>query len=245
VSERAELSTLGPEPHLVLARRIFLSTAVLGAASAVVGCRGGRAEPFADAGSPYGTGSKAMNRGVASPALGATNATPPYPLAAPPATCTRTEDNIEGPYFKPSAPRRNVLADARTEGTPLHLSGRVVGVRCAPLAGAVLEVWHADHRGAYDQAGFAFRGTVVADAEGCFALQTIVPGRYLNGRQYRPAHVHVKLAAAGHRALTTQLYFEGDPYNRVDPFIRSSLIAPLERTAGGMRMRYDFVLAGA
>jgi len=243
VSNDGEQSFQGTEPHRVLARRIFLSTAALGAASALLGCRGGRPGPMADAGSPYSGGSRAMPSGVGPAAPGASYGRTPYPVSAPP-TCTLTEDNIEGPFFKPHAPRRSVLADARTEGTPLHLSGRVVGARCAPLAGALLEVWHADHRGAYDAAGFAFRGTVVADAEGYFAIETIVPGRYLNGRQYRPAHVHVKLAAAGHRALTTQLYFDGDPYNGVDPFIRSSLIAPVERSGSGMRMRYDFVLAG-
>jgi protocatechuate 3,4-dioxygenase beta subunit len=244
VSDDGEQSFQGTEPQKVLARRIFLSTAALGAASALLGCHSGRPGPMADAGSPYAAGSRAMPGGMAPAAPGATYGRAPYPQAARPATCTLTEENIEGPYFKPHAPRRSVLADARTEGMPLHLSGRVVGARCAPLAGALLEVWHADHHGAYDAAGFAFRGTVLADAEGCFAIETIVPGRYLNGRQYRPAHVHVKLAAAGHRALTTQLYFEGDPYNAVDPFIRSSLIAPVERSANGMRMRYDFALAG-
>ena len=52
----------------------------------------------------------------------------------------------------------------------------------------------------------------------------MLPGRYLNGAQYRPAHVHVKVSAAGHVPLTTQLYFPDDPYNAIDPFIKNKQI---------------------
>jgi catechol 1,2-dioxygenase len=72
-----------------------------------------------------------------------------------------------------------------------------------------------------------------------------VPGRYLNGRRYRPTHVHVKLRAAGHRELTTQLYFEGDPYNAGDDFIVSSLIMKHTKQDGARRASFDFVLATA
>lgn len=177
------------------------------------------------------------------------SAEPPPPLAPSSSAraslvCTPTEDNIEGPFFKPGAPERVVLADERTEGTRLTLSGRVLDVRCAPIAGARIEVWHADHAGAYDDAGFGFRAQLLCDEEGTFVLETIVPGRYLNGARYRPAHVHVKIASPGFAALTTQLYFEGDPYNAGDPFIRPSLVMPLSDTPWGKAAAYDLVLRG-
>ena len=76
-------------------------------------------------------------------------------------------------------------------------------------------------------------------------MRTIVPGRYLNGRQYRPAHVHVKVRASGFAELTTQLYFPGDPYNDIDPFIHRSLIIGTEKARAGMLGHFDFVLRQA
>jgi protocatechuate 3,4-dioxygenase beta subunit len=171
-------------------------------------------------------------------------ASPPPPDAAEPLVCVPTEPNIEGPFYKPGAPLRSGrLVEPGTPGTPLVLSGRVLSARCASLDGATLDVWHADHAGQYDLEGFGCRGVFRAAADGRFRLETIVPGRYLNGSRYRPAHIHLKLAARGHSILTTQLYFDGDPYNRGDPFIRRTLIQHWHRTSHGVAMRVLLVLA--
>jgi protocatechuate 3,4-dioxygenase beta subunit len=159
------------------------------------------------------------------------------------AACDPTADNIEGPFYKSGAPSRAVLASDRDRGEPLALSGRVMSTGCAPLGDTTLEVWHADHRGDYDLDAYRFRAQLRSDADGRWAVRTIIPGRYLNGRRYRPAHLHFKLHAAGHRPLTTQLYFDGDPYNDGDPFIVSSLIMPHRRRDGITRARFDFILA--
>ena len=161
------------------------------------------------------------------------------------AVCEPTADNIEGPFFKDGAPGRRVLVKDGDRGTRLALGGLVLGAGCAPLVGAVMEIWHADHRGDYDNDGYRFRGRLKSDADGRWAVSTIVPGRYLNGRRYRPSHIHVKLAADGHRPLTTQLYFEGDPYIEGDPFVVSSLIMPIAKHDGGVRCAFDFVLERA
>jgi catechol 1,2-dioxygenase len=55
----------------------------------------------------------------------------------------------------------------------------------------------------------------------------------------------VKVSAPGHRPLTTQLYFDGDPYNKVDPFIRPELVMKLGDEQGRKAARFDFVLAAA
>jgi protocatechuate 3,4-dioxygenase beta subunit len=154
-----------------------------------------------------------------------------------------TADNLEGPFYKAGAPHRAVLANARDKGTPLVLTGIVQSTACKPLAKAELDIWHADASGAYDNDGFKFRGALTTDAQGRWQLRTIVPGRYLNGRTYRPAHIHVKVRAKGHDELTTQLYFDGDPYNADDPFIVESLIMKTETAKGVRRGRFDFVIA--
>jgi protocatechuate 3,4-dioxygenase beta subunit len=161
----------------------------------------------------------------------------------PPEVCVATADNIEGPFFKAGAPERAVLADARTRGQRLALTGRVLDAECRPLAGAVLDVWQADHAGAYDLRGWGLRGRLATGADGRWHVDTIVPGRYLNGDRYRPRHVHVKLAAAGHAPLTTQLYFAGDPYLEGDPFVVDSLIMTPAARGDGIACRFDFVLA--
>ena len=165
--------------------------------------------------------------------------------ATPPASCTPTAANIEGPYFRPGAPAQAVLAPPGTRGQPLVIRGLVLGAGCAALAGARLDLWQADHAGAYDQQGWRQRGRLQAAADGSWRVDTIVPGRYLDGDLYRPAHVHVKLAAPGHRPLTTQLYFEGDPYNDRDRFIVDSLVMRPRAERGVLVCRFDFVLAAA
>ena len=45
-----------------------------------------------------------------------------------------------------------------------------------------------------------------------------MPGRYLNGNQYRPSHIHFRVTAPDHVELVTQLYFQGDPYIPIDPW---------------------------
>ncbi|MBX3188184.1 MAG: hypothetical protein KF819_14275 [Labilithrix sp.] len=182
------------------------------------------------------------------------DASAPPPSASPIVTpsCVETHDNIEGPYYRANAPERANLLEPGMLGTPIEIRGRVTGLDCAArapgLANVELDVWHATHDGHYDNDGtmrlgdrFLLRGRVRTDAEGRYAIRTIMPGRYLNGRQYRPAHVHVKLRAAGFAPLTTQLYFPGDPYNDVDPFIHRSLIMSVESAVA----RFDFVLRPA
>ena len=61
-----------------------------------------------------------------------------------------------------------------------------------------------------------------------YEFETIHPGRYLNGSQLRPSHIHYRVSSPGHAELVTQLYFEGDPEIAGDPFVRLSLVVPLE-----------------
>jgi len=169
-------------------------------------------------------------------------------VAGAPQVCRVTDANIEGPYYRAGAGFRSDLTDPGMGGEALDVSGRVLSADCrTPLAGAVLDVWQADSAGHYDNDGsfredrLRLRGKVRTDGAGKFSFRTLVPGRYLNGPTYRPAHIHVKLAAPGHRLLTTQLYFPGDPYNAGDPFFLRSLLMDVSSGARGKEGHFDFV----
>jgi protocatechuate 3,4-dioxygenase beta subunit len=165
-----------------------------------------------------------------------------HPLDA--AQCDETEDNIEGPFYKAGAPERTALVEPGMKGTRLTITGRVLNTQCRPLAYAVLDVWHCDADGVYDNKGYTLRGKIHADKNGRYELRTIVPVPYkVSATRYRPAHIHLKLSAPGVPVLTTQLYFEGDKWNKVDSAYRKSLtISPRDGRNGGKVAEFDFRL---
>jgi protocatechuate 3,4-dioxygenase beta subunit len=132
--------------------------------------------------------------------------------------CLATRPDIEGPFFKPSSPETPFLLQEGSSASVIIVRGRIVDESCRPIEGAIVDFWQADEAGAYDSEGFSLRGHQRVGADGLYQLTTIVPGRYLNGTQYRPAHLHCKVIVEGRELLTTQLYFEGDPFNEVDPW---------------------------
>jgi protocatechuate 3,4-dioxygenase beta subunit len=177
------------------------------------------------------------------------------PFDAPPTpACPETESNILGPAYIEGAPVRadgelNVLG---WTGTPLTLTGRVVSARdCAPLAFAEIDLWQADDAGCYDGSPIGcvglspewpLRGRVVADAEGNYELTTLYPGLYPG----RTRHIHAIIRVAGHRTLTTQIYFAGEAANATDGAILPGLTVPLDVAADGARSGvFDIVLAPA
>ncbi len=241
----------------VLDRRTALTTLGALGTVALAGC-GGASETGASPATPDTGTAPAADTGVAASDTGtladaAADAAPDTTFPTP--GCMETATNIEGPYYRASAPFRTDLRAGVSKGVLLTLRGRVYGVGCAvPLTDALVDVWQADADGHYDNDGtlmvppsdFRLRGRAKVDAKGYYEVKTIIPGHYLNGAQYRPAHIHVKVSSAGHRLLTTQLYFEGDPYNGIDPFIKKPLIMKLEDVAAGeKRATFDFVLAAS
>jgi protocatechuate 3,4-dioxygenase beta subunit len=123
-----------------------------------------------------------------------------------------TRRQTEGPFFKPSSPQRRVLREPGAQGSPLRLTGFVVTRACKPVPGALVDLWHTDAAGGYDNRGFTFRGHQFADQDGFWSFDTIVPGLYPG----RTRHFHVKFQAPGRNVLTTQLYFPGDAGNSRD-----------------------------
>lgn len=132
--------------------------------------------------------------------------------------CDPTSGDIEGPFYTPNAPFRNNLIPEGAKGDRLFLTGTVYAKDCeTPLPNVELDVWQADHEGDYDNAGFDYRGKFNADNLGNYSMETILPGKYLNGAQFRPRHIHFKVRSKG-QTLTTQLYFEGDVSIPIDPW---------------------------
>jgi protocatechuate 3,4-dioxygenase beta subunit len=146
---------------------------------------------------------------------------------------------IEGPYFKPSSPERSDFAEPNTKGRLAELSGQVLTRACRPVARALVDVWHADEAGEYDNRGFRYRGHLFTDAEGRYRFRTIMPGLYPG----RTRHYHVKVQAPDRPVLTTQLYFPADEAaNRRDGLFRPALLMRVAEAGDGLAARFDFVL---
>lgn len=145
----------------------------------------------------------------------------------------------EGPFFKPKSPERVDLCEKGQPGRPFELAGLVLTRRCQPVAGALVDLWHADDNGDYDNRGFRGRGHQFTDAQGRFKFLTIRPALYPG----RTRHFHVKLQAAKKPILTTQLYFPGDATaNARDSLFRRELLMRVAEVGDGLTGRFDFVL---
>lgn len=149
------------------------------------------------------------------------------PILAPTPACGDADDfaetlaQTEGPYFTPNSPERTSLLEEGMPGTKLVVTGYVYGVDCAPIEGALVDFWHCDDAGVYDNVGYTLRGHQFTDATGRYELTTIVPGIYTG----RTRHIHVKAQRPGAEVLTTQLYFPDIPdENAADGIFDPSLL---------------------
>jgi protocatechuate 3,4-dioxygenase beta subunit len=176
-------------------------------------------------------------------APGPSQTKPPERVLAPTPDCgdddEPTPTQTAGPFFKPRSPLRASLVEPGMAGTPIVLSGRVFARDCRPVAGALLDFWHADDEGEYDNAGFRLRGHQFADAQGRWKIETIVPGVYPG----RTRHFHVRVQPKGGRVLTTQLYFPDEPRNRRDFLFDPELLMAVREQDGRREGRFHFVLA--
>jgi protocatechuate 3,4-dioxygenase beta subunit len=140
----------------------------------------------------------------------------------------------EGPYFTPNSPERMMLREAGMAGTPIMLSGFVLTRSCQPVAGALVELWHSNDAGDYDNEGFRLRGHQFTDDDGRYAFETIVPGLYPG----RTRHFHLKFQAPSQPVLTTQFYFPGEPDNARDGIFDPALVLEIS----GDVARFDTAL---
>ncbi|MDN3558112.1 catechol 1,2-dioxygenase [Halomonas maura] len=165
-----------------------------------------------------------------------------------------TPRTIEGPLYVAGAPElqgSGRMDDGTdTDAEAMWLTGQVRDTDGNPVAGARVEIWHADSKGGYSffdpsQSEYNLRRTIITDAEGRYAVRSIIPSGYgcppdsptqqvldLLGRHgQRPAHIHYFISAPGHQHLTTQINLAGDPYT-YDDFAfatREELVVPGQR----------------
>ncbi|CAN7361275.1 catechol 1,2-dioxygenase [Paraburkholderia sp. DD10] len=147
-----------------------------------------------------------------------------------------TPRTIEGPLYVAGAPVRDGISkidiDPDQDAGPLVIRGTVTGADGKPVAGAVVECWHANSKGFYShfdptgaQSEFNLRGAVSTGVDGKYEFRTLMPVGYgcpphgatqqllnaLARHGNRPAHVHFFVTTDKYRKLTTQINIEGDP----------------------------------
>jgi catechol 1,2-dioxygenase len=172
-----------------------------------------------------------------------------------------TPRTIEGPLYVAGAPVAQGearLDDGHTPGEVVIMQGVVRGTDGQPIAGARVEVWHANHLGNYSyfdksQSDFNLRRTIVTDAQGRYKFRSILPVGYsvppggatdrllqqLGRHGHRPAHIHFFVTAPGHRKLTTQINLENDPH-LWDDFAfgtRQGLVPPIHTNGDAAAMQ--------
>jgi protocatechuate 3,4-dioxygenase beta subunit len=246
-------------------RRAFLRTCLAAPATFVLAACAGQSADVATP-TPAATAPAAAALSATAVAVAPTSAPPslvpaqPAPTVAPspapaptavaagtlPATpaCGDDDDEptiaqTEGPYYTPNTPERASLIEPGVTGTRLIVAGYVLTTDCKPVARALLDFWHADDGGAYDNAGYRLRGHQFADDQGRYQLETIVPGLYTG----RTRHIHVKVQAPNQPVLTTQLYFPDEPGNARDGIYNAALLLEdLQDAADGKISAFNFVL---
>src|SRR5215203_5778713 len=149
-----------------------------------------------------------------------------------------TAPQTDGPFYKPQSPERADLVEPGEKARVVELSGQVMTRSCRPVPRVLVDLWHADDKGEYDNRGFRYRGHVFTDASGRYRFKTIVPALYPG----RTRHYHVKVLATGRQLLTTQLYSPDEPANRRDGLFRRELTMKTAAAGEGTSGRFDFIL---
>jgi hydroxyquinol 1,2-dioxygenase len=172
-----------------------------------------------------------------------------------PAAPGATESTVFGPFFVEDAPEVPLGGDiARgAKGTPCWVSGTVRSTDGSPLPGARIEVWEADEDGFYDVQyngdRSAGRGWLRSGDDGGYRFWSVRPSSYgipddgpvgellaATGRApMRPAHLHFKVDAPGHRTLITHIFVAGDPHLGSDAVfgVKESLVVDFVEHAPG------------
>lgn len=150
--------------------------------------------------------------------------------------CRVTPRDQLGPFYTRNAPEQSDLCSSGSGGKArLIVSGRILGAPdCKPLAGALVEVWHADANGDYseftrgkkDDPACLLRARLKTDAEGRYSYSTVVPAEYPG----RPRHIHYRVSHTGHATLVTQLYFARERG------VAEELVVPLQRDDKGVAL---------
>src|SRR5687767_637482 len=166
--------------------------------------------------------------------------------------CDTTND-ILGPFYRENAPLRSDLTYEGLAGTRIMLKGKIFKSDCiTPLKDALVEIWHCNTEGEYDNSSkdFRQRASWKTNDKGEYSFKTILPGKYLNGELYRPSHIHYRVTEQNSKELISQIYFKGDPHISADPWASAGKaknrileIVP-EDINGSLTINFDIYLKG-
>lgn len=150
-----------------------------------------------------------------------------------------TQQVTQGPYYVTGTSELtagNLNYDSLA-GDPIKVQGYVYAgeTGTTPVAGAMIEIWHADNTGnyrpnsngaasSYDASELSLRGYVLTDENGYYEYTTIYPGEYRG----RTRHIHTNTTADGYKGVITQLIIpslEGDDMTADEDNIAQSLPA--------------------
>lgn len=131
-----------------------------------------------------------------------------------------TPPQTAGPFYTPNSPERTSLLEPGEAVTTLTLTGVVFNTACQPLPTVLLDFWHADGAGVYDNTGYRRRGHQFSQADGRYSLTTELPGLYPG----RTRHIHVRVQAANQPPFITQIYFPAEAQNARDGLYRPELL---------------------
>lgn len=183
-----------------------------------------------------------------------------------------TETSLLGPFFREQAPEIPLGGSitSRSKGPEIMLYGQVRDAAGHGIGGAWVDVWQTDAEGLYDLQAhdptvMDMRGRLRCDEQGRFHFRTLKPLAYSipmdgpvgelvrrQGRHgFRPAHIHILVAAPGFRELVTALYFGDDAHVESDTVfgVSKSLVVtdsadlPDAPVPGMPSVRYDFTLS--
>jgi protocatechuate 3,4-dioxygenase beta subunit len=158
-------------------------------------------------------------------------------LPAPPCKDDLTPSVPPGLEYRTGAPLRRSLVQSGDQGRRMTLSGYVTGLACGRIKDARLDFWQADANGKLDTAGFQLRGAVLADKDGRYSIETIVPGSE-GGRARR---IGVRIEPPGKKPFTTALFFPDDVAATKDRNFKPNLA--MKRVAGSSdAYTFDFLL---
>ena len=155
---------------------------------------------------------------------------------------------INGERMQPLEVGGDLIGD--NEGEPVVVAGRVTTPQGVPIARACLEIWQNAANGMYESedpehAAGNLRCKMFTDDQGCYRFTTIKPVAYtvpydgpvgtmlraLGRHAWRPAHIHFRISAAGHRPLVTELFVADDAYIDTDAVfgVREPLLVDFRR----------------
>ena len=201
----------------VVSRREAVILLGLAGASLISGCSSGESANVAS-----GQTARVASAAQASPAT----------QAAP--GCVVRPQETPGPYYVDEKLNRSDIRSDPSDGSvrdgaPYELTFNVSQIAkggCAPLAGAIVDVWHCDALGVYsdvhDANGFFdtkgkkfLRGYQLTDNAGKATFRTIYPGWY----EGRTVHIHFTIrngaGSVGGHEFTSQLYFADSDNDRI------------------------------